>query len=1350
MFLLDDRFIYSPTDIARAECPYAALCVADEKLGLAEPLVVEDAMLERAARLGDAHEARVLAAYRARFGSFDPAQRRGVAEIGDDVERSGAEFRASLPRAREETLAAIAGGADVVFQATFFDGRFYGRADFLLKTQDDSREATYAVVDTKLTEKVRTHALLQMAAYADQLLAEGVQVEPTMSLHHGSGERTQHDLADVLEVYRHERRLLEALLDAHHARGVPASWLEWRGDVDPPELAALGLDALSRRACGRCDYCAREVERHRDTRLISGIRAAQRARLQEVGIFTLDELAGSSGPVLGTSDAVLARLRRQAAMQVGQLERMADAEAAGLLVVDGARVEAPDGAQAPERALFLPLVRAEVVDAAALRALPEPDAGDIYFDFEGDPMWTTSGAMEGGLEYLFGLIEEPVTGGHPAHALDRAPEGSGERYVAFWAHDRAEEKQALVDFLAYVAQRRAQHPGMHVYHYANYEKTALRRLAERHLVGADEVEELITSGVLVDLYPIVKNSAVVSQGSYSIKKLEPLYMGAELRDSGGVTSGGDSVIQYASATLLRADGDEPGFAEIMESIADYNRYDCVSTRRLTLWLRERAAEHGVLLGAGMPDVAMLAEQVAQVAAEQGAADSDSSGTDVVPDAAGQAPGADRAAPTTAPPAPTPGAAGPPAPPAGPGGVEPTPAAPEPGTAEPDPERILTDRLLAAAGPDRDARSADAQAYALLAAALDYHRREELPFWIEHYGRLADPIEWWSDAREVMVADAVEVVTDWTPRASGKGSERVLKMIGLLGSGSSVDAGAEVFLVYAPPLPAGMVAPDGCVRATTYARVVERGISDDGAADVLVVTEGAGRGAGETPAVPMAVAPGAPPPARGIKAAITRLAENVVETLPAAPEQPWPPSADDAAPRPVPDPPRLPAQPGLDVLARREPRLVGTTSLPVVADEDYVTAITAATAALDRSALAVQGPPGTGKTYVGARVVGRLVRELGWRVGVVAQSHAVVEHFLDEVVAAGLEPWRVGKAPQRPRDASGGDDASPARSSWTELARGGYADFLRDGIEGGCVIGGTAWDFTNRSRVEAEGLDLLVVDEAGQFSLANTVATSTAARRLLLLGDPQQLAQVSQGDHAEPIDSSSLAWISGGAEALPPTHGYFIERTWRLHPALCERVSALSYAGALLPQAEVTARRHLDGLPPGVHLRTLRHRGNATSSQEEADEVVAQVRSLLGRTWTDPQFFPASRALSQADVLVVAAYNAQVALVRTTLDAVGLVDVRVGTVDKFQGQEAAVVLVTLAASSSREIPRGVGFLLNRNRLNVAISRGQWAAVVIRSAGLTDAIPSNARALADLGAFLDLCARSLELEEAGAPA
>ncbi|WP_354002801.1 AAA family ATPase [Microbacterium elymi] len=211
---------------------------------------------------------------------------------------------------------------------------------------------------------------------------------------------------------------------------------------------------------------------------------------------------------------------------------------------------------------------------------------------------------------------------------------------------------------------------------------------------------------------------------------------------------------------------------------------------------------------------------------------------------------------------------------------------------------------------------------------------------------------------------------------------------------------------------------------------------------------------------------------------------------------------------------------------------------------------------------MQGPPGTGKTYVGSHVIARLVREHGWKVGVVAQSHAVIEHMLDRVVAAGVPAGQVGKA----RKAGAEGDVS-----FTAFPKNGLAGFAEEHAEGGFVVGGTAWDFSHVGRVPRRSLDLLVIDEAGQFSLASTIAVAAASDRLLLLGDPGSLPQVSQGIHPEPVDASALGWVMDGADVLPPAYGFFLDRTWRMRPEIAEPVSRLSYDGELASRPSAALR-----------------------------------------------------------------------------------------------------------------------------------------------------------------------------------
>ena len=429
----------------------------------------------------------------------------------------------------------------------------------------------------------------------------------------------------------------------------------------------------------------------------------------------------------------------------------------------------------------------------------------------------------------------------------------------------------------------------------------------------------------------------------------------------------------------------------------------------------------------------------------------------------------------------------------------------------------------------------------------------------------------------------------------------------------------------------------------------------------------------------------------------------------------------------------------DLLFRRAPRMKGSTSnaknaenLPHEVDFSgsdlpTVDAVHAAVRALDHSYVAVQGPPGAGKTFLASHVIARLVAE-GAKVGVVAQSHAVIENLM--LACCARDGFDVSRA-VRLRGKSVTPDAP-----WSEVSDSELVELISGA--GGLLFGGTVWDYVSERRVPAGSLDVLVVDEAGQFSLTNTVAAARAARSVLLLGDPQQLPQVSTGVHPYPVDVSALGWLSDGAAALDPRCGCFLGESWRMDSALCERVSWLSYDGALA-SAAATAGRALQGVAPGVVSYPVEHVGCSVRSVQEAQAVVDCVRELLGREWV-PAAGAAPRPLAAEDCIVVAAYNAQVDCVREALIAAGLADssgagVRVGTVDKFQGQEAAVVLVSLA-SSRVDSGRGAGFVLSPNRLNVAVSRGQWRAVLVHSPWVARSVPQDVEEVLALSGFAGL--------------
>jgi uncharacterized protein len=347
--------------------------------------------------------------------------------------------------------------------------------------------------------------------------------------------------------------------------------------------------------------------------------------------------------------------------------------------------------------------------------------------------------------------------------------------------------------------------------------------------------------------------------------------------------------------------------------------------------------------------------------------------------------------------------------------------------------------------------------------------------------------------------------------------------------------------------------------------------------------------------------------------------------------------------------------------------------------------------LNNTYLAIQGPPGSGKTTIGAELIVDLVKQ-GKRVGITANSHKVIGNLLDKTMGEARRRGQVvlamQKADERDRCVSK-DVQCTNTSSMVEAA------LAADEVE---VVAGTPWLFA-RVSFPAK-LDYLVVDEAGQMALANVLAVAGAANNLILLGDPNQLRQPSHGIHPEGVDQSVLDHVIQDQPTMPSAYGLFLETTYRLHPAVCTFVSEAFYDSKLEPD-ESTKRQNLavSNGSGGIGLRYLpvAHTGNRTLSTEEVDKVSQTFRALLGLPWTDRE--GATRPIAIEDVLVVAPYNAQVRrLIETLPDGA-----RVGTVDKFQGQEAPVVIYSMATSAVDDAPRGMDFLFSLNRLNVAASR-----------------------------------------------
>lgn len=400
-----------------------------------------------------------------------------------------------------------------------------------------------------------------------------------------------------------------------------------------------------------------------------------------------------------------------------------------------------------------------------------------------------------------------------------------------------------------------------------------------------------------------------------------------------------------------------------------------------------------------------------------------------------------------------------------------------------------------------------------------------------------------------------------------------------------------------------------------------------------------------------------------------------------------------------------------LLLREPPKLTGwSVGQPIIAPgRDILAGSLAAVQAMDHTCLYVQGPPGSGKTYTGSRMVASLLAK-GWRVGITSNSHKVINHMLSGVMGVLAEQGHEVLAVKKCRAGNPETEFDRANGAVENLDTN--AAVLASGAQ---LVAGTAWLFADPAADQQ--FDVLFVDEAGQVALANLVAAGTCARNIVLLGDQMQLSQPVQGVHPGRSGDSALDYLLDGAATISPGRGIFLAKTHRLHPELCRFISDAVYDGRLEPEEGNDGRALvLDGnahrslAPAGIVHVPLEHQGCSQRCEAEAELVLAILESALQQHYTDR----AGRTyrMSLENVLIVAPYNVQVNLLKRVLPA----GARVGTVDKFQGQEAELVLVSMTTSTEQDLPRHLEFLYSKNRLNVAVSRAKCLAVVIASPAL----------------------------------
>lgn len=824
-----------------------------------------------------------------------------------------------------------------------------------------------------------------------------------------------------------------------------------------------------------------------------------------------------------------------------------------------------------------------------LSLLPPLSPLDIYFDIEGFPL------EEGGLEYLWGAAFFDAQGIR--------------QYKDFWAHDKEQEKTAFKAFIEWAYERWLHDPNMHIYHYANYEIAACRKLMGRYGICEEMVDALLRNEVFVDLYKIVKGSLLLGEPRYSIKNVEHLYRGK--RDT-EVGSGGDSVVVY-ERWRESPDGQTWEHSAILKSIRDYNIDDCNSTQELVEWLRKRQLENSITyLGK----------------------------TEIIP-----APENEKVTERT----------------------------------------LLRDRLLQKTN-ERKAQGLDGEANiaSLFAWVLEFHRREKKPMYWRLFDRLGASDEELLDDIDCLA----HCVRTEKLAYKLKPKDRNLCYEYQFDPNQEFKASSDKYKVL------GQERADG--KSISVEMIKEESNLAEG---LIVLKTGADL-------------------------------ENIITLIP----------DEDINAEPIPsaiagvaecfEKGQLENTAIYDFLMRNIPRIKGLKSgSPIVSSHDpaeRLNQIIVAIKNLDNSYLTIQGPPGSGKTYTAKHVIAELLK-LGKRIGISSNSHKAINHLLISTA-------------QYCKDENIQASFACTKNTDDVLSELGITVYKNDSIAGNvraaCVVGTTAWGFARADLEKA--FDYLFIDEAGQVSVANLIAMSRATHNIVLMGDQMQLGQPSQGSHPEESGLSILDYLLHKTPTIPETMGVFLGITYRMHSSVNQFISEAIYEGKLESSPDNDHQRIL--VPEGyqgvlnkkasiIPLPVV-HEGNTQASDEEVECIVRLANELLGRQFIAKD--GSERRIDWSDILFVAPYNHQVNKLRQALGN----QAKVGSVDKFQGQEAPIVFLSMCASNANESPRGIDFLFNKNRINVAISRAQCMAVVTYSPLLLDTLVNNIVQMEQVNMFCSL--------------
>ena len=1061
-------------------------------------------------------------------------------------------FRVESTNSKEQvelTLSAMKNGVDVIAQARLENNQFLGFADFLIKVAGSSKLGDYHYEVWDTKLASKVKPTFAIQLCCYSEMLEAIQGVFPQNITVLLGTNEKVSLR-TSEYFYYYLELKKSFLSTH---------IQFNSNNMP--------DPAESKSWGNWSAFAKQLLIEKDHLLqVANILRSQIKKLNQADIRTMKQLSDTNMKnIKGMNPIVFQRLKAQASIQI---------ESAGQSTPKFKIIKPNDG------------------ERSGLALLPPQSQLDVFFDIEGDPF------DEGGLEYLWGNT----------YLNDQ-----GERsFKDFWAHNRDQEKKAFEQFIHWVYERWQRDPSMHIYHYANYEITACRKLMGRYGVCEFEVDQLLRNEVFVDLYKLVKGCLILGEPKYSIKNVEHLYRG---KRETAVAGGDASIAVYENWRELNAigeQGDTWQTSNILKDIRDYNIDDCDSTLELADWLRHQQKKY---------DISYLGK------------------TEVV----------------------------------------------EPEVKEEATELTqLRDRLLEKALEYSTSDPKKEALFSNLAWILEFHRREAKPVFWRLFERLGlSHVELLDDLNclaccERTRRDAFKPTPrsrnlayefQFDPAQEFKGASNSFYLLGLEDeNGKYLKAN---YLEEFSDLPNGLIVLQMKQESSDLITIVsdEHVNANPIPHSIYQVVEGYESGQLERCAI-------------------------------------------------------------IDFLNRSKPVIKNYKDDPIASSNDpnqRLQQVINSVKNLDNSYLTIQGPPGSGKSHTGKHIIAELVKT-GAKIGVSSNSHKAINNLLLSTAKFCREE---------------GINATFACTKETEpeLIDAGVSilnnNNLANHVEPGCVLGTTAWGFSRDDM--SEQLDYLFVDEAGQVSIANLVAMSRSSKNLVLMGDQMQLGQPSQGTHPAESGLSILDYLLHDTPTISNDMGVFLGTTYRMHSAVNQFISTHIYDGKLESHPDNDKRtikvpndyKGILNKEAGIIFSAVCHEGNTQASDEEVAEIETMVNQLLGRTFTE--LSDKSRPVTLDDMLFVAPYNHQVSKLKQVFGS----QAKVGSVDKFQGQEAPIVFLSMCASDASESPRGLDFLFDKHRINVAISRAQSLAIIVGNPRMVSTPVNRVDQLKTINLFNALC-------------